>query len=422
MRVIWIILILLLNLSWFNYGIVNAQESPVAKPVSESDTLRNLIDEKSAELQAIQAEREKIEKSIQETSKSKTSLTKELKTIDQNISQLNLSIKANRLMLEKLSLEINSLDQNITGIQDGIDSKKETIGKLFVELQQKDRENLLVMMLRNKSLAESVSEAQSITSVNKELEKSIAELRDLQVQLSGRLSEEKGKKKSQEIEKLNLTNRQVIVQDQKSEKQQVLTETKNQEKIYQKDLDALIKRQLAISDEVEKIESELRTKIDPNLLPIPRPGVLAMPVMGNISQSYGYTQFAKNGYRGHFHNGIDIAAPLGTPISSAEAGVVIYVGDQDRYCPRGAYGKFIVIKQDDNLTTLYAHLSKTAIEKGARVEQGSLIGYVGRTGYATGAHLHLTVYAGPTFYMGTSRTCGPMPFGGDLDPSQYLQL
>src|SRR3989344_2578691 len=204
---------------------VNQAEPPA---VSEAENLRGLIEEKSAELQKIQEEREKIEKNIEENAQSKNSLTKELKTIDYNISQLNLSIKANKLTLEKLELEINSLGTNILSIEKNVDAKKTTIGKLFVELQQKDRENLLILFLRNKSLAEGVAEAQSIASVNRDLELGVAELRNLQVDLSSRLAEEKNKKHSKQIETSNLSNRQAIVQDQKKEKQQVLVQTKNQ--------------------------------------------------------------------------------------------------------------------------------------------------------------------------------------------------
>src|SRR3990172_7842007 len=82
----------------------------------------------------------------------------------------------------------------------------------------------------------------------------------------------------------------------------------------------------SISAEIEAIEKELRSKIDPSLLPIPRPGVLAMPVSGILSQNYGYTAFAKYGYKGRFHNGVDFAAPTGTEVRVADSGTVIATG------------------------------------------------------------------------------------------------
>ena len=117
---------------------------------------------------------------------------------------------------------------------------------------------------------------------------------------------------------------------------------------------------------------------------------------------------------------MDFGVPLGTSILASEEGTVLAVGNQDSYCYRGAYGKFVVIEHKNNLTTLYAHLSQYGVKKGDVVKRGQVIGYSGKTGYATGPHLHFTVFAGPTFYMGPSKVCGPMPFGGDLNPMGYL--
>ena len=138
-----------------------------------------------------------------------------------------------------------------------------------------------------------------------------------------------------------------------------------------------------------------------------------------VTQGYGRTPYSAR-YPQNWHNGIDIGAPIGTPVLAAEAGTVVATGNQDAYCRKGAYGKFIIIKHENNLVTLYGHLSRQIVQKGDIVSRGQLIGYSGRTGYATGPHLHFTVYAGPTFYMGASRVCGPMPYGGDLNPLGYL--
>lgn len=390
-----------------------------------SDSLKRLIDLKSVQLQELQSQREILEKNIQDVSESNNSLSKEIKTIDYNISQLNLSIKANKLTLEKLSLEIDSIRDNIENTQDSLQNKKESVAKLFIELQQKDKENTLTLFLRSESLAEGLNETRTISTFNQTLSQNIEQLQNLQFQLSKQLIDEEQKKKNRETEKINLTNRQYIIQDQKEEKKKLLAGTKDQEKSYQKELQELVKKQQDIADEIEKIDFELRSKINPDILPPKTPGILGLPIInGRISQVYGKTTFAKYGYKGKFHNGLDFAVPIGTPIFATEKGTILAVDNQDKYkgCRKGAYGKYVVIKHENNLTTLYAHLSRYIVKKGDVVERGSLIGYVGATGYATGPHLHLTVYASPTFYIGVSRTCGPMPYGGDLNPAQYLDL
>jgi len=84
------------------------------------------------------------------------------------------------------------------------------------------------------------------------------------------------------------------------------------------------------------------------------------------------------------HNGVDYAAPSGTPIHATADGVVKFAGWQ-----RG-YGNTIILEHHNNITTLYAHQKGFAkgIKKGVKVEQGTHIGYVGSTGWSTGPHLH----------------------------------
>jgi murein DD-endopeptidase MepM/ murein hydrolase activator NlpD len=84
------------------------------------------------------------------------------------------------------------------------------------------------------------------------------------------------------------------------------------------------------------------------------------------------------------HRGVDYAAPTGTPIVASGNGVVSFRGWQ------GGYGNTIIIDHGNRKTTLYAHLSRFAngIQRGQRVRQGQVIGYVGATGLATGPHLH----------------------------------
>ncbi|WP_274584595.1 M23 family metallopeptidase [Neisseria leonii] len=85
------------------------------------------------------------------------------------------------------------------------------------------------------------------------------------------------------------------------------------------------------------------------------------------------------------HTGIDIAAPAGTPIHAAKDGIITFSGTQ-----RG-YGRTIVIKHDDQYSTLYAHASKLIAKQGQTVKQGEVIALVGSSGTATGSNLHFEV-------------------------------
>lgn len=101
-----------------------------------------------------------------------------------------------------------------------------------------------------------------------------------------------------------------------------------------------------------------------------------------ISSAYG----APRGGRGDFHRGIDIRAPAGTPVLATSQGTVIVAGDG-----RG-YGRYVVLDHGNGLRTLYAHLLDIGVRPGDRVARGEQIGRVGKSGNATGFHLHYEVH------------------------------
>ncbi len=84
------------------------------------------------------------------------------------------------------------------------------------------------------------------------------------------------------------------------------------------------------------------------------------------------------------HNGVDYSAPIGTPVQTTGDGKIVYMGT------RGGYGKVIEIQHGSRYSTLYAHLSKFApkLRVNQEIKQGTIIGYVGASGLATGPHLH----------------------------------
>jgi len=120
---------------------------------------------------------------------------------------------------------------------------------------------------------------------------------------------------------------------------------------------------------------------------------LIWPEHGPLMQGFGASPYGfepgitYHGVRyAHFHTGIDIGAPNGSPIRAAAAGQVIYVGFS-----AWGYGNHIVVAHNPTLATLYAHLSRVAVSQGAVVQQGQIIGYEGSTGNSTGPHLHFEV-------------------------------
>jgi murein DD-endopeptidase MepM/ murein hydrolase activator NlpD len=107
-----------------------------------------------------------------------------------------------------------------------------------------------------------------------------------------------------------------------------------------------------------------------------------VPTEGEISSYFGIRRVATKTRRARMHTGVDIRAGQGSPVLAAAAGVVCFVGDW------AGYGKIVEIDHDNGLITRYAHLSSYAVAVGATVISGEQVGTVGRTGRATGSHLH----------------------------------
>ncbi len=104
------------------------------------------------------------------------------------------------------------------------------------------------------------------------------------------------------------------------------------------------------------------------------------PAQGVLTSGYGWRW-------GRMHKGIDIAAPIGTPIVAAAPGVVITAGWNS-----GGYGYLVEVQHDDGSITLYAHNDRILVREGQYVEQGQQLSEMGSTGYSTGPHLHFEIY------------------------------
>jgi murein DD-endopeptidase MepM/ murein hydrolase activator NlpD len=120
-------------------------------------------------------------------------------------------------------------------------------------------------------------------------------------------------------------------------------------------------------------------------------GKFNWPVRGTVTSTFG----VRNGIK---HAGIDIAAPMGTPVCAAASGKILYLGRL-----RG-YGKILILKHEGQYTTVYAHLGGWTVHDGQYVNQGAPIATVGESGRSSGSHLHFEVrydnkVRNPLFYL-----------------------
>lgn len=414
------------NMAYFFFSLILYFLSFAVVGAASPTELTEAIDRKNQELQKINSQMQEIQDNLGEVKKEGRTLKKEVGKIDKQVNQIKLGVRSSEVIIEKLGLEMESTQYKISETENEISKKRAAIVQSLRELQLKDGENSLIIFLKNKSLAESAFEIQGLSDLSANLAGEVSEMQSLKNALKERVDELSGKKQAQELEYYNLKSKQSIAEELKKNKQNLLEQTKNQEKNYQKQLDELEKQQLVISDEISDLEDELRSKFDASLLPVKRPGVFTWPIKlvkdggsGRITQRQGEVSRL---YKGRPHNGLDIGAPIGTPVYAAEDGVAAAVDNNDRnYYRRYQYGKYIFIKHNNNMSTLYAHLSKQTIRVGDSVKRGDLIGYSGNTGYSTGPHLHFGVYWSASVQMkSVPPASGLAPIGVIINPEDYL--
>jgi murein DD-endopeptidase MepM/ murein hydrolase activator NlpD len=136
------------------------------------------------------------------------------------------------------------------------------------------------------------------------------------------------------------------------------------------------------------------------------------PVNGRLMGGYGVRSDPFSG-EGAMHTGIDISAPVGTPVHAAAEGIIAHAGWN------GGYGRCVIIDHGNGYQTWYAHLSRMDVIEGEEIRQGEVLGAVGTTGRSTGSHLHYEVRLGsapvnPYKYLarptGAHAAAGDFPF------------
>jgi murein DD-endopeptidase MepM/ murein hydrolase activator NlpD len=125
------------------------------------------------------------------------------------------------------------------------------------------------------------------------------------------------------------------------------------------------------------------------------------PVPGAVIGAH----FGEYGSWSRYHTGLDFRAAYGTPIRAVKGGVVLYAGNSGDWA-----GNHVAIKHTDGRTTMYSHMSSMAVRTGQSVSAGQVVGRVGETGRAFGAHLHFELYPAGVKYGDVYKAINPQPW------------
>jgi murein DD-endopeptidase MepM/ murein hydrolase activator NlpD len=145
--------------------------------------------------------------------------------------------------------------------------------------------------------------------------------------------------------------------------------------------------------------AEVEVEVEVRDIPSGAGGV--SPVPGAVIGAH----FGQYGVWSRYHTGLDFRAAYGTPIRAVKAGVVLFAGNSGDWA-----GNHVAIRHGDGRTTMSSHMSSMAVRSGQTVRAGQVIGYVGQTGRAFGAHLHFELYPAGVRYGDVYKAINPQPW------------
>jgi murein DD-endopeptidase MepM/ murein hydrolase activator NlpD len=416
---------------------VYAQTTATIATSTTASDLQAQIDQNNAQINQLNTEIAQYQTQLDAVSAKK-------QTLQTTVSQLNLSIKKTTTSIQVTKKQISTTQLQIQQLQGSIQDKQQTISteeaglaESIRALHEVDNQSLAVALLTSSGLTGAWEDIDASETLQNALDDDIVNLSSAKQSLT--VSETAAETKQTQLvqQQTNLSAQQGSLSATRDAQSQLLVQTKSQESTYEQIIAQKKAQEVSFENALNNLKAQFNEAVNPDEITAPSPGILQWPIAGTIriTQYFGDTPFADTHaalYSGHGHDGLDIGAPIGTPVHAALNGTILATGNTDLVRGCYSFGKWVMIKHDNGLNTMYAHLSEIDVTAGQQVNTGDVIGYSGETGYATGPHLHFGVYVSSVTQIiplgqatnGTapcSRAVMPVPpVSGYLNPLNYL--
>jgi len=362
-------------------------------PANVSD-ITSAIQQKAADIAQLTAETNAIQAQLDQTDA-------QANTLKNAVSSLNLSSKKTQTDISITQDKVTSTQLTLQQIGDQIDQGQETLAEEQATLadsiravSQEEEESLISILLVSPSLSDFFNDIYQRDQFEEGIKDNIDAIAATKADLQQKQTATEANKEALVAYTSDLANKKQAIDAIVSTKATLLAQTKDQEATYQAQLAQKKAEAAQFQQDLYSFESSLHLAVDPNSYPEPAAGILAWPLSHiYVTQKFGATVDSKRLYVSGTHDGVDFAAAVGTPVMAVMDGFVKGEGDTDTYEKCLSYGKWIFIQHPDGLSTIYGHLSVQLVKIGDPIKAGQLIGYSGETGYVTGPHLHLGLFA-----------------------------
>ncbi len=395
-----------------------------------ADEIRSKISETEDKIKKVEQEIVQYKNDLEKIATLKKSLKNFIAELDITRKKLNAEINITSVKADNTELKIRKLSTEIEHKKDEVEDYEAALAEVLRGIYERDENTLVEVALSEDSFSGLWDDLEAVNQFSDTVNQKIDILKDLKTELEKKQELTQKEKENLLNLKEELSDRKKIAEDNKKKNAKILAETNNKESAYAKILQQKIALKEAFDKEMSDYEATLKFILDPASIP-PRGTKVFSPPLDSlyITQRFGKTSASGRLYVLGTHNGTDFRASIGTQVLSMGTGTIAGTGDTDLTCPGASFGKWVLVRYDNGLASTYAHLSHIKVSQGGKVSPGEVIGYSGNTGYSTGPHLHISLYASAGVNIETrpSKSCGgraytmPIaPISAYLDPMDYL--
>lgn len=373
---------------------VNIGFFPIASIVFAAEDHKDLIQQKNQEISQLDQEINKLQQELSTIQQQGQSLSQTLREITTSQKKIDTTIKKTGTEIQKTEVLLQSIGNQILTHEERIQIGKAVIAKNLRSLYEYQDTTFFELLLTEQPLEEKWEDIDHLISVQTATGHALDKLLLTKEQLAKKMLEEaENRKQMEELIKQKRTESESLSAVE-SEKAKLLKETQNKESEYQKIINEKLAKKKQFEQELFDYESKLKYTFKPGELPAEGSAPLAWPIANPyITQFFGATPSSTHLYASGEHSGVDFRAAVGTPVLASANGTVVGVGDTDLACKNASFGKWILIKYENNLAMVYGHLSSnTQVKVGDRVTSGQVVGLAGNTGHSTASHLHIAVF------------------------------
>lgn len=374
--------------------------------VMATSDLENDLDNAKKEQKALESERKDAKKTLSRLEDKKDNLEEYIAAIDQDLNSREKDLKELATQLEQTEATLAKTQEELAAAQAKEEVQYAGMKERIRFIYEQGQSSYLEMLLEAGSFADFLNRAEYVQEVyeyDKNIFLSYQETKDTIAKAKEQLEENKNIIQQTQADVEYAKKQLEVVAEAKAEQMEKYENDIDDMEQLIKEYDEDIKAQDAVISELEK---QVRDWKNQN----------GSAGAGNVSLTYdggkftwpcpGYTRISSPfGWRMHptlhvnkFHNGVDLAAPYGTPILAAYKGTVIGAGYNS------SMGNYVMIDHGGGLFTIYMHASSLLVKSGQTVTTGQKIALVGSTGRSSGNHLHFGVrlngqYVSPMNYI-----------------------